>query len=135
LEEDSTSVIGVGRERAHQLWVSSKGGAPSTEGGFILSEENRFWELQVLVFPCGHQIIILGGFWRYFGGGFICIESGTISQEEGAPHFGGLLDPCVYQVFFLLEHLGFHCHAPIYHSSGLMELLEVSRREAKLYRV
>jgi hypothetical protein len=35
-------------------------------------------------------------------------------------------------VFCLVEHLGFHCRAPIYHSSGLVELLEVSRREAEL---
>jgi hypothetical protein len=38
-------------------------------------------------------------------------------------------------VFGLIEHLGFHCRAPIYHSSGLVELLEVSRREAELSRV
>jgi hypothetical protein len=38
-------------------------------------------------------------------------------------------------VFFLVEHLGFHCRALIYHFSGLVELLEVSRREAEVSRV
>jgi hypothetical protein len=32
--------------------VSSKRGTPSIEGGFILAEEKRFWEFQVLGFPC-----------------------------------------------------------------------------------
>ena len=77
------------------MWVSNKRGAPFIEGGLDLGEEKRFWEFQVLGFLCRCHSIILGGFQRYFGGGFICIESGTISQEEGAPHFGGLLDPWI----------------------------------------
>jgi hypothetical protein len=44
LQEDSTPVTGAERERAHQLWVSSKRGTPSIEGGFDLAEEKRFWE-------------------------------------------------------------------------------------------
>jgi hypothetical protein len=95
LQEDSTSVTCADRERAHQLRVSSKRGAPSIEGGFILAEEKRFWEFQVLGFPCRCLGIILGCFRRHFSGGFICIEIGTISQEEGAPFLGGWLDPRV----------------------------------------
>jgi hypothetical protein len=71
------------------LRVSSKRGAPSIEGGFILAEEERFREFQVLGFPCRCLGIILGGFSESFNGGLICIESGVISQEEGAPLFGG----------------------------------------------
>jgi hypothetical protein len=77
------------------LWVSNKRGAPSIEGGFNLAEEKIFWEFQVLGFLSRCHRIILGRFQRYFGGGFICIESGMISQEEGATHFGGWLDPWV----------------------------------------
>jgi hypothetical protein len=95
LQEDSTPVTGAERERAHQLWVSSKRGAPSIEGGLDLAEEKRFWEFQVLGFLCRCHSTILGGFQRYFGGGFICIESGMNSQEEGTPFFGGWLDPRV----------------------------------------
>jgi hypothetical protein len=83
------------REGAPVVGFQQGGGAPSIEGGFILDEETSFWEFQVFGFPFRYHSIILGGFQRYFGGGFICIESGTISQEEGAPHFGGLLDPWV----------------------------------------
>jgi hypothetical protein len=89
LQEDSTSVTCAGRERAHQLRVSSKKGAPSIEGEFILVEEKRFWEFRVLGFPCRCLGIILGCFRRHFSERFICIEIGTISQEEGAPLFGG----------------------------------------------
>jgi hypothetical protein len=89
LQEDSTSVTCADRERAHQLRVSSKRGAPFIEGGFDLAEEKRFQEFQVLGFPCRCLSIILGCFRRHFSGGFICIESGTIPQEEGAPLFGG----------------------------------------------
>ena len=71
------------------MGVSSKGGAPSIERRFDLAEERRLWEFQVLGFPCRCPSIILGGFWRDFSGRFICIDSGTISQEEGAPLFGG----------------------------------------------
>jgi hypothetical protein len=39
LQEDSTSVAGAKRERVHLARVSSKRGAPSIEGGFILAEE------------------------------------------------------------------------------------------------
>jgi hypothetical protein len=67
----------------HQLRVSSKRGAPSIEGGFILAEEEIFQEFQVLGFPCRCLGIILGGFLESFSGGLICIESGAISQEEG----------------------------------------------------
>jgi hypothetical protein len=95
LQEDSTSVTCADRERAHQLRVSSKRGAPSIEGGFILAEEKRFWEFKVLGFPCRCLGIILGCFQRHFSRGFICIEIGTISQEEGAPFPGGWLDPRV----------------------------------------
>jgi hypothetical protein len=42
LQEDSTPVICVDRERAHQLRISSKRGTPSIEGRFILVEEKRF---------------------------------------------------------------------------------------------
>jgi hypothetical protein len=66
LQEDSTSVAGAERERAHQLRVSSKRGAPSIEGGFVLAEEKRFWEFQVLGFPCRCLSIILGGFPEVF---------------------------------------------------------------------
>jgi hypothetical protein len=89
LQGNSTSVSCADRERAHQLRVSSKRGAPSIEGGFILAEEERFREFQVLGFPCRCLGIILGGFPESFSGGLICIESGAISQEEGAPLFGG----------------------------------------------
>jgi hypothetical protein len=89
LQQDSISVIGAKRERAHQLGVSSKRGAPSIEGGFDLTEEKRFWEFRVLGFLCRCHSIILDRFRRHFGGGFICIESGVISQEEGTPDFGG----------------------------------------------
>jgi hypothetical protein len=95
LQEDSTLVTGAERERVHPLWVSSKRGAPSIEGGFHLAEEKRFWEFQLLGFPCRFHNTILGGFHSYFGGGFICIESGMNSQEEGAPFFGGWLNPSV----------------------------------------
>jgi hypothetical protein len=74
LQEDSTLVTGTERERVHQLWVSGKRGAPSIEGGFDLAEEKRFWEFQVLGFLCRCNSTILGGFQRYCGGGFICIE-------------------------------------------------------------
>jgi hypothetical protein len=53
LQEDSTSVTGAERERAHQLWVSSKRGAPSIEGGFVLAEEKSFWESRYWVFLAG----------------------------------------------------------------------------------
>jgi hypothetical protein len=71
LQEDSTSVTCADRERAHQLRVSSKRGAPSIEGGFILAEEKRFQEFQVLGFPCRCLGIILGCFpeafqWRVY---------------------------------------------------------------------
>jgi hypothetical protein len=89
LQGNSTSVSCADRERAHQLKVSSKRGAPSIEGGFILAKEERFREFQVLAFPCRCLDIILGGFPESFSGGLICIESGAISQEEGAPLFGG----------------------------------------------
>jgi hypothetical protein len=42
LQEDSTSITGADRERAHQLRVSSKRGTTSIEGGLILGEEKRF---------------------------------------------------------------------------------------------
>jgi hypothetical protein len=35
LQEGSTSVVCAGRERAHHLRVSSKGGAPSIEGSSL----------------------------------------------------------------------------------------------------
>jgi hypothetical protein len=60
---------------------------------FVLVEEKRFREFQVLGFPCKCHSAILGCFRWYFDGGLICIESGTISQEEGASFFGGWLDP------------------------------------------
>jgi hypothetical protein len=60
LEEDSTSVSCAGRERVHWLRVSSKRGAPSIEGGFILAEEKRIQELQVLGFLYRCLGIILG---------------------------------------------------------------------------
>jgi hypothetical protein len=41
---------GAERERAHQLGVSNKRGAPSIEGGFVLAKEKRFWEFQALGF-------------------------------------------------------------------------------------
>ena len=44
LQEDSTPVICVDRERAHQLGVSNKGGAPFIEEGFVLAEEKGCWE-------------------------------------------------------------------------------------------
>jgi len=62
LQEDSTSVIGAERERVHQLGVSNKRGAPSIEGGFVLAEEKRFWEFQVLGFPCKYHSTIIGCF-------------------------------------------------------------------------
>jgi hypothetical protein len=78
------------REREGALArVSNKRGTPFIEGGFVLVEERRFWEFQVLGFRYRCYSIILGGLRRSFGGGFISIESGTISQEEGAPHLGG----------------------------------------------
>jgi hypothetical protein len=90
LHEDSTSVACADRERAHQLGVSSKGGgAPFIEEGFILAEEKGLWEFQVLGFLSRCLGIILGGFSESFSGGSICIESGTFSQEEGTPLFGG----------------------------------------------
>jgi hypothetical protein len=92
LQEDSTSVACADRERAHQLGVSSKGGAPFIEEGFVLAEEKGFREFQVLGFLCRCLGIILGGFPESFSGGSICIESGAFSQEEGAPSFGEQLD-------------------------------------------
>jgi hypothetical protein len=62
LQEDSTSVACADRERAHQLGVSSKGGAPFIEEGFVLAEEKGFREFQVLGFLCRCLGIILGGF-------------------------------------------------------------------------
>jgi hypothetical protein len=44
LQEDSTSATGKDRERVHQLWVSSKRGAPSIEGRFVLAENKSFWD-------------------------------------------------------------------------------------------
>jgi hypothetical protein len=61
LQEDSTSV--ACRERTHQLGVSSKGGTPFIEEGFVLAEEKGFQEFQVLGFLCRCLGIILGGFW------------------------------------------------------------------------
>jgi hypothetical protein len=69
--------------------VSNKRGTPSIEGGLDLADEKTFLEFQVLGFPCRCLNTILGRFQRHFSGGFICIESGTISQEEGTPLFGG----------------------------------------------
>jgi hypothetical protein len=83
LQEDSTSVTGAERERVHQLWVSSKRGTPSNEGGFVLAEEKSFWEFQVLDFPCRYHNAIIGCFQRYSYGGLICIERGTISLRGG----------------------------------------------------
>ena len=74
------------------MGVSSKGGAPFIEEGFVLAEEKGFREFQVLGFLCRCLGIILGGFPESFSGGSICIESGTFSQEEGAPSFGEKLD-------------------------------------------
>jgi hypothetical protein len=65
LQEDSTSVTCEDRERVHQLRVSSKKGTPSIEVGFILAEEKRFLEFQVLVFPCRYHSAIIGCFWKY----------------------------------------------------------------------
>jgi hypothetical protein len=83
LQEDSTSVSCANRERAHQLRVSSKRGAPSIEGGFILAEEKGFREFQVLGFPCRYHSTIIGYFWRDSYGGLIDIERGTISLRGG----------------------------------------------------
>jgi hypothetical protein len=88
LQEDSTSVACADRERAHQLRVSNKGGAPFIEEGFVLAKEKGFWEFQVLGFLCKCLGIILGGFPESFSGRSICIESGMFSQEEGTPSFG-----------------------------------------------
>jgi hypothetical protein len=77
------------------LSVSSKRGTPSNEGGFIIAEDMRIQELQALGFPYKCLGIILGCFRRHFSEGFICIEIGTISQEEGVPFLGGWLDPRV----------------------------------------
>ena len=89
MQEDSTSVACADRERAHQFGVSSKGGAPFIEEGFVLAEEKGFWEFQVVGFLCRCLDIILGGFSESFSGGSICIENGTFSQKEGTPLFGG----------------------------------------------
>jgi hypothetical protein len=89
LQEDSTSVACAGRERAHQLGFPARGGAPFIEEGFVLAEEKGFREFQVVGFLCRCLGIILGGFLESFSVGSICIESGTFSQEEGAPLFGG----------------------------------------------
>ena len=74
------------------LRVSSKGGAPFIEEGFVLAEEKGFQEFQVLGFLCRCLGIILGGFSESFSGGSICIKSEMFFQEEGAPLFGGYLD-------------------------------------------
>jgi hypothetical protein len=73
----------VQKERVHKLRVSSKRGAPSIEGGFVLAEEKSFWEFQVLGFPCRYHSAIIGCFRRYSYGGLICIERGTISLRGG----------------------------------------------------
>jgi hypothetical protein len=77
-------------ERGRTSWgFPSRGGTPFIEEGFTLAEEKGFQEFQVLGFLCRYLGIILGGFPESFSGGSICIESGTFSQEEGAPSFGG----------------------------------------------
>jgi hypothetical protein len=83
LQEDSTLVTCADRERVHQLRVSSRRGAPSIEGGFILAEEKRFREFQVLGFPWRYHSTIIGSFWRYSYRGLIGIERGTISLRGG----------------------------------------------------
>jgi hypothetical protein len=82
LQEDSISVTYADRERAQQLRVSRKRGAPSIEGGFILAEEKRFRNL-ALGFPCRYHSSIIGCFWRYSYGGLIGIERGMISLRGG----------------------------------------------------
>jgi hypothetical protein len=52
-------------------------------GSFVLVEEKRFREFQLLGFLCRCHSAILGCFRRYFDGGLICIESGTISPRGG----------------------------------------------------
>jgi hypothetical protein len=42
LQQDSASIVCADRERVHQLGLSSKGGAPFIEEGFILAEEKGF---------------------------------------------------------------------------------------------
>jgi hypothetical protein len=77
-------------ERGRTSWgFPARGVAPFIEEGFVLAEEKGFREFQVLGFLCRCLGIILGGFSESFSGGSICIESGTFSQEEGAPLFGG----------------------------------------------
>ena len=71
------------------MGVSSNGGAPFIEEGFVLVEEKGFREFQVVGFFYRCLGIILGGFSESFSGESICIESGTFFQEEGAPLFGG----------------------------------------------
>jgi hypothetical protein len=61
LQEDSTSVTCAGRERAHQLRVSSKRGAPSIEGEFILAEEKRFWEFRVFLAGVLASFLVVSG--------------------------------------------------------------------------
>jgi hypothetical protein len=53
LQEDSTSVACADRERAHQLGVSSKGGAPFIEEGFVLAEEKGFGNSKYWVSSAG----------------------------------------------------------------------------------
>ena len=77
-------------ERGRTSWgFPTRGGAPFIEEGFVLVEDKRFQEFQVLGFLCRCLGIILGGFLESFSGGSICIKSGRFSQEEGAPSFGG----------------------------------------------
>jgi hypothetical protein len=73
----------VQKREGAPLRVSSKGGAIVELEPFVLAEEKRFREFQLLGFLCRCHSTILGLFRGYFGGGLIYIESGTISPRGG----------------------------------------------------
>jgi hypothetical protein len=60
-----------------------QGGCNCGARSFVLVEEKRFREFQLLGFLCRCHSAILGLFLRYFSGGLIYIESGTISPRGG----------------------------------------------------
>jgi hypothetical protein len=56
------------KEEGHTIGGFQQGGTPLIEGRFDPTKEKRFWEFQVLVFPCRCLSTILGGFRRHFSG-------------------------------------------------------------------